>query len=76
MSKKMFILYDGRARYGIDTDDCAVMCTANSASEAWRDSKDCFRDVSAMWFEYDLINGVADNEKPRPDIGKGVLLDE
>lgn len=29
---------------------------------------------SGLWFEYDLVGKTATNEKPRPDIGKGVLL--
>jgi hypothetical protein len=73
LSKKVFVLYDGRAKHGTDTDDCAVLVSANSEREAWDDSE-TFRDVDGLWFEYDLINGEATNERARPDIGKGILL--
>lgn len=69
--KKVFILYDGRAQSG-DTDDASVLCTASSEREAKRDSR-TFYHVSAIWYEYDLINNEAVNEKRRGDIGKGIL---
>lgn len=73
---KVFILYDGRAKFG-DTDHAAVLVTASSEREAWRDSG-TFRDYDAVWFEYDLVAGEtgqeAVNENVRPDIGKGLLL--
>jgi hypothetical protein len=77
--EKVFILYDGRAKFG-DTEDAAVLVTAPSEQEAWNDSRTNFKDVDAVWFEYDLVPASnkygreATNEKMRPDIGKGLLL--
>ena len=62
---KMFILYDARARLG-DTDDATVFVTANSEREA-RSYRGKFQ-ADGVWYEYDLINGVAENEKMRDDI--------
>ena len=84
-SKKVYVLYDGRARYGVDTDACAVLCSAHSEREAWADSKTSFRGMCGLWFEYDLVEfpptkdnpygREARNERARPDIGKGFLLE-
>ena len=73
VARKVFVLYDGRALTGISTDECAVLSSANSEQEAWNDSR-IFRGVAGLWFEYELVKGIADKEKPRPDIGKGILL--
>lgn len=71
----IFILYDGRAKSG-DSDDGAVMDTANSVAEAWAASRQCWRDVYAIWYEnkFDAKGEIATEVGPRPDIGKGVLL--
>ncbi len=66
-----FILYDGRAKLQGD-DAASVMCCADSEPEAWDDSE-TFRDHDAIWFEYDMVDGVAVNGRPRPDIGKWIL---
>ncbi len=73
--KKIFILYDGRAKCG-DTDDAAVMDTANSEREAWAASRQCWRKVDAIWYEnvFDAEGKVATEVGPRFDIGKGILL--
>ena len=68
----VFILYDGRAKSG-DTDDASVIVIADSEAEASSDSED-WRDVDAVWYQYDLVNGEAVNERRRDDIGKGILL--
>lgn len=72
-SPKWYVLYDGRALAGIDTNDCSVLCTADSEQEAKEDSK-TFRNVSAVWYEYDVVDGEYVNKRQRPDIGKEVLL--
>ena len=72
---KVFILYDGRAKFG-DTDDAAVLDTANSVSEAWQASRQCWRDIDAIWYENDFNADKTEATEvgPRPDIGKGILL--
>jgi hypothetical protein len=70
--KKVFILYDGRAKYG-DTDDAAVLCTAGSEREARHDSRTTFSRIDGIWYEYDLVNNEAVNEQVRWDLGKGLL---
>lgn len=71
----IFILYDGRAKYG-DTDDATVLDTANSVHEAQRASRQCWKRVDAIWYEnkFDEKGEVATEVGPRPDIGKGILL--
>lgn len=69
---KMFILYDGRAKDG-DTERAAVLITAESEQEAQRWSHD-FKNFDAVWFEYDMVDGVAENQRQRDDIGSGILL--
>ena len=73
--KKIFILYDGRAKSG-DTDDASVMDTADSVNEAWASSRQCWRDIDAIWYEnvFDDKGEVATEVGPRWDIGKGILL--
>lgn len=73
-AKTLFVLYDGRAKYGMDTEDCSVLGTAQSATEAWADSRNMWRNVDAIWFEYDIRGKTLVNERVRLDIGKGVLL--
>ena len=55
---KMFVLFDARARSG-DTDDAAVLDTAESESEA----KSCRGDwpTDSIWYEYKPKPGK-DNE--------------
>lgn len=72
MSNTVFILYDGRAKSG-DTDRAIAMDTADSEEEAVEASFS-HEEIDAVWYEYDLVDGVAVNERPRFDIGKGVLL--
>jgi hypothetical protein len=63
---KCFVLYDGRAKSG-DTDDAAVLITAHSEQEARHDGRH-WSGYDAIWYEYDVVKGVAINEKPRWDI--------
>lgn len=72
---KIYILFDGRAKSG-DSDDGAVLDTASSVNEAWQASRQCWRDVDAIWYEnvFDEKGEVATEVGPRPDIGKGILL--
>ena len=74
-NSKIFILYDGRAKSG-DTDDAAVMDVADSVAEAWQASRQCWRNIDAIWYEnnFDDKGEVATEVGPRWDIGKGVLL--
>lgn len=73
MSKKFFVLYDGRARTG-SPDGCAAFDTATSEPLAHQKSRQ-WKDYDAIWYEYD-VQGENDmtNERARPDIGRGVLL--
>lgn len=64
-SEKMFILYDGRARYG-DEDNAAVLVTAETEREA-RSYRGDFNSDS-IWFEYKLVDGVAIEGRRREDI--------
>lgn len=65
-SGKCFVLYDGRAKSG-DTDDAAVLVAAHTEHQARTDSSD-WSGWDAIWFEYDVVDGVSVNEKMRPDI--------
>jgi hypothetical protein len=58
---KQYILYDGRANV-MNTDDCAILCTAQSKKEAVKYSRDFAED--SVWFEYDYNPKTksADNE--------------
>ena len=49
---KMFILYDGRARMSGETDDAAVLDTADSEKEARSRRGDWPED--SIWCEYDI----------------------
>ena len=71
----IFLLFDGRAMAG-DTDDATVMDTADSVKEAWAASRQCWRNVCAIWYEYkfDDKGEVAVEVGRRWDIGKGILL--
>lgn len=67
MSKKMFVLYDGRAMAG-DPDDASVMDTAEAEAEAAEAGRTTWAGHDAIWYEYDqkrdkLVNGI-----PRPDL--------
>lgn len=77
MARKMFVLYDGRAKF-TGTDDATVMDTASSESEARRVSRTDWKEHDAIWFEYDVFpqkdHDEIRNEKMRSDIGKGFLL--
>jgi hypothetical protein len=63
---KCFVLYDGRAKSG-DTDNATALITAHSEREARRDSRE-WSGYDAIWYEYDIVNGEATNEKARWDI--------
>jgi hypothetical protein len=73
---KLFVLYDGRAKF-MDTDDATVMDTAESVAEA-RATSENWRDHDAVWFEYNVQHEgdteVLHDETMRADIGKGILL--
>lgn len=70
---KLFILFDGRARSG-DTDDAAVITTADTEEEAEADSRYPWNGYSAVWFEYDIVGSDLVNERMRDDIGRDCLL--
>lgn len=64
--KKLFVLYDGRAKFG-STDDAAVYVTASSEKEAQIDGNDpAWQD--GIWYEYDCHGDKLANEQPRWDI--------
>lgn len=63
---KVFVLFDGRAKLG-DTDDATVLVTADSEEEARKDGRH-WAGYDAIWYEYDVVKGVATNEKARWDI--------
>ena len=64
--KKLFILYDGRAKTS-STDDASVYVTATSEREAQLDGQDpMWQD--GLWYEYDCISRELRNGKPRWDI--------
>lgn len=64
--KKLFVLYDARAKFG-DTDDACVYVTASSEKEAREDGKDSsWQD--GIWYEYDCDGDTLVNEKMRPDL--------
>ena len=63
---KCFVLHDGRAKSG-DTDDASVLITAHSEQEARKDGRG-WSGYDAIWYEYDVVNGQAVNEKARWDI--------
>ena len=68
MSRKVFILYDGRAKYG-PTDDASVYLTAQSEQEARRDGEEYPDFDDGIWAEYDFNEkGEAVNEKLRWDL--------
>ena len=73
--RKIFILYDGRAKSG-NTDDASVMDVADSVNEAWQSTRQCWRDIDAIWYEneFELDGKTAVEVGPRWDIGKGILL--
>ena len=51
MNRKLFVLYDERARGG-DTDEALVLCCAESMAEAKRDKRRMF--PTAVIVEYDV----------------------
>jgi len=61
---KVFILYDGRAHF--DVDSAAIMVTADSEKEA-RSYKGDYGD-DCLWYEYEMKGHEAINGKPRPDL--------
>lgn len=71
MGEKLFVLYEGRAKYD-GTDRAAILVSAQSQKEALADTLS-WRGYDAVWYEYDVVNKKLVNEKMRPDIGKGIL---
>jgi hypothetical protein len=66
-----FLLFDGRARWG-ETDGAVVLVTADSVEEARRLSAS-FRDMDAVWFEYQRAGSVLFDGRMREDIGQLLL---
>ena len=65
---KQFILFDGRAKSG-DTDDAAVLDTAEDEIEAREVGRSIHGNTDATWFEYDCLDGKnCTNPVPRWDI--------
>ena len=65
--RKLFVLYDGRAKDG-DTDRAAILVSANNEAEARKDSRD-WRGYGAIWYEYDVgVSGGLESEIMRPDL--------
>jgi len=60
MSKKLYILYDGRACGNNGTDDALVLCTAQSEAEALQDA-DMFGETAC--YSYDAKGKTLTNEK-------------
>ena len=68
MSRKVFVLYDGRAKYG-PTDDASVYLTAQSEREARENSEEFEEFDDGIWAEYDLNEkDEAVNERLRWDL--------
>ncbi len=67
---KKFILYDGRARFTLDTDEATVLDTADTEKEARSCKGDWPED--SIWVEYDIETrdgkDFATNENFRWDI--------
>ncbi len=67
-TRKMFILYDGRARFSGETDDATVLDTADNEKEA----RSCRGDwpEDSIWCEYDVAadGKTLTNEQFRFDI--------
>lgn len=66
--RRRFILYDGRAKSG-NTDDAAVIVCVDSEREV-RSYRDMLLDYDGIWYEYDMMNGKAANERRRDDLGE------
>lgn len=60
MSEKIYILYDSRANFK-NTEDCSIVCVANSFEEVINDSKD--NPEECVWFSYDRNGEVLNNEQ-------------
>jgi hypothetical protein len=73
---RIFILYDGRAKYG-DTDDAICMDTAMSEEEAAELSQGMWADHDAIWYETKLVgdqkNPLYEEVGPRHDLCTGLL---
>ncbi len=68
MSRKVFVLYDGRAKYG-PTDDASVYCVAGSEREAKEIGEEDEDFDDGIWAECDLNEkGEAVNERLRWDL--------
>jgi len=52
MSERLFIIYDGRARF-VDPNECSVLCCAKTLAEARSDIKTMFPD--GVIYEYDVL---------------------
>lgn len=70
MIKKLFILYDARARDG-DTSKASVVSTAKSEREARREGENLWNGCCHIWYQYRSNKGSLTDEKMRKDIPPG-----
>jgi len=68
MTKKQFILYDGRATDVEGTNDAAIFDSATTEDEARRSGMDDWEGYDCIWWEYDLIGTELKNGKMRADL--------
>ena len=69
MKQQHFMLFDGRA-WGDSTGDYdyPVLDMANSEQECRELTEEGLHGEGNLWVEYDLINGVYQNARPREDL--------
>ena len=73
MRKKVFALFDGRAKCGC-SDDATQMDAEESEAEARRCGEMMWKGYDAVWYEYDVDErGYLVNERMRTDIPPYVL---
>ena len=75
--RKLFILYDGRAKSG-DPDEASVMDTARTEGEARKSSKTNWRDYDVIWYEYDEVTATEAivQKHPGTKLGQLIFLNE
>lgn len=67
--EKVFVLYEGRAKFGC-TDDAIVLVSCIGEEETLADSIH-FQGYDAIWYEYDVTEkDELVNEKIRPELHK------